>query len=148
MRNGRLLAVLAALAVCLLLAACGSRTELTFVAEGGSYSAAHLEPLLAAADLGKAARVTTSEAPDVRIEVLAQLRQQGDEAIALADTLTSDFPADVTAVPVAVEAATYDGEAAWIVIEAWGDEDGTLIHRRLWVFSKRDQSVLAALSQE
>ena len=148
MRNGRPLAVLAALAVCLLLVGCGARADLTFTMEGGSYSAADLEPLLAAADLGATARVATSEAPDVRIEVLAQLRQEGDDAIALADTLTSDFPVDVAAVPVAVEAATYEGEPAWIVIEAWGDEDGALTHRRLWVFSKSDQSVLAALSHE
>lgn len=148
MRNGRPLAVLAALALCLLFAGCGSRADLTFVAEGASYSAPDLETLLTAAELGKTAGVTADEAPDVRIEVLAQLRQQGDDAIALADTLTSDFPVDVAAVPVAVEAATYEGEPAWIVIEAWGDQDGELTHRRLWVFSMSDLSVRAALSLE
>jgi len=148
MQNRRHLAVLVALALCLLLTGCGSRANLTFIDDGKSYSGADLEALLATTDLGKTAKVTTDEAPDVRIEVLAQLRQQGDGAATLANTLTSDFPVDVAAVPVLVEAATYEGETAWIVIEAWGDENGTLIHRRLWVFAESDQSVLAALSQE
>lgn len=140
--------IVAILAISLCLVGCSRGLDLTYVANGGTYSQNDLEPLLEKASMEEFAEVMAADAPSLRVKLLAQLRQQGDDAAALADTLTSEFPVDAAAVPVMVESATYEGKQVWIVIEAWGDEGGTLVHRRLWVFSADDLSVLAAQSRE
>jgi hypothetical protein len=61
--------------------------------------------------------------------------------------LTNEFPLATVAVPAIVELGAFEGEPAWIVIEAYEGADGTLSSRRLWVFSRADLSVVAALSQ-
>lgn len=128
------------------LAACGPADIVTYIPEGGSYAAEDLGELLASADLGDSARIDVADAADVRQRALAELRKSGDDAALLADTLTADFPADVAAVPVSVEKATYEGDAVWIVTEAAADDAGTLSYRRLWVFSYDERAVLAARS--
>jgi hypothetical protein len=90
--------------------------------------------------------VSSEDALDVRQEALADLRKNDESTAMLADTLTSDFPLDVAAVPYLVELGTFDGEPAWIVYESWGESGEKLVHRRLWVFSYGDRSVLAAHS--
>jgi hypothetical protein len=128
------------------LVACGSAARLTFIPDGGPYTAEELPALLASADLTAVASIKTEDGPHLRQEMLTSLRRQGDDAAALADTLTREFPADVTSVPLVVERATYDGSPVWIVIESWGEDGGTLSHRRLWVFSYEERAVVAALS--
>lgn len=128
-------------------AACGSPSHVTFIPEGGSYKVGDLISTLDAANPPAAhARVSPEDIPEARQEALADLRSQGDDAAALADTLTSQFPHDVAAVPFSVERGQLDGRPAWIVIESWGDPGGQLEFRRLWVFSYDDLSVLAAHS--
>jgi hypothetical protein len=144
--NARRLIPLVLILLATVVPACGPTDIITYIPEGGSYGADDLTALLASADLGKTASVTSEEVGETRQRALAQLRGHGDEAAALADTLTSDFPPDVAAVPVLAQVATYEGEPAWIVIEATADESGTLSYRRLWVLSYDDRTVVAAQS--
>ena len=134
------------LIVLALLAACAPRFAVEFVAEGGSYSSGDLDARLAAADLESAARLAAENVPDARQEALASLRRHGEDAAALADSLTSDFPLDAASVPVIAERGHYDGAPAWIVIEAWGDAGGELSHRSIWVFSRDTHDVIAVRS--
>ncbi|MDP2299078.1 MAG: hypothetical protein U1E08_00330 [Coriobacteriia bacterium] len=142
----RVLLPLVLLLVATTLLSCGPTDIVTYVPEGGIYRSDDLATLIASADLGKTAAVTTGEAPEVRQDALTQLRGYGDDAVALADTLTSDFPLDMAAVPVYVERGSYEGEPAWIVIEATADDAGTLTYRRLWVLSYTERAVIAAQS--
>lgn len=128
------------------LVACGARDAVSFIPEGGAYTADDLAGLLANADLGDRPQLAPEDIADRRQRALADLRRQGEDAAMLADTLTADFPADVAAVPVSVERAEYEGSPAWIVIEATADADGQLSYRRLWVISYDEQAVVAALS--
>lgn len=137
---------LAALLATTALAACGSASRVTYIPAGSSYTAASLAEALEESNPGAAARVTIDEAPDVRQSALADLRTNGDQAARLADMLTSEFPTDVLAVPYAIERGTYDGEAAWIVFEAWTTDSTELSGRRVWVFADDDLTMLAAHS--
>jgi len=143
---GRRLGAVAWLATLTLLAACSQQVVVTYVPEGGAYGADDVAALLESADLGPAVNLTTEEAPAARQEALASLRLHGADAAALADSLTSEFPPDVAAVPVIVEHGTYEGTPAWIVIEAWGDAGGKLVNRRIWVFSYGTREVITAQS--
>jgi len=134
------LALLAALAI----SACAAQARVTYIPEGGAYTAEDLSRALDDSDPGSASRVAAEDALAARQEALADLRTQGDDAARLADMLTSEFPTDTAAVPYAAEIATFDGEPAWVVFEAWGDTGEPLDHRRVWVFSRDDLSVLAA----
>ena len=129
-----------------LLSACTPQITVTYVPEGGSYTADDLDQVLDAANLGSTADLSTEEAPKARQEALASLRLHGDDASALADSLTRDFPVDVASVPVVVERGEYEGAPAWIVVEAWGDAGEQLAHRRVWVFSFDTRDVIAARS--
>lgn len=142
----RLLACLAALMLVVTALSCGSSPRATFTPDGGSYVADDLTRRLEDADLAAFSDIPTDDAAETRIRVLASLRQEGDDAAALADTLTSDFPTDVTSVPAVVERGTYEGEPAWIVIESWGEPGETLAYRRIWVFSYDERAVVAATS--
>ena len=146
--NRRLLIAVLGLATAVLLASCAPAHRVTYIPEGGSYTVDDLARLLDEADLGAAVRIDTSDAVDERQSTLADLRREGDDTGRLADTLTLDFPADLAAVPVLVEHATYEGAEAWVVIEAWGEEGGSLTHRQLWVLSYDDGAVLAALRKD
>lgn len=145
--HGRRATLFVLLLLLLTTAACGSPSRVTFIPEGGSYQVGDLIGTLDAAKPPAALlRVSPDGVPEARQEALTDLRSYGDDAAALADTLTSEFPHDVTAVPFSVERGQFDGSPAWIVIESWGDPDGQLEFRRLWVFSHDDLSVLAAHS--
>jgi len=137
--NRRLLIAVLGLATAVLLASCAPAHRVTYIPEGGSYTVDDLARLLDEADLGAAVRIDTSDAVDERQSTLADLRREGDDTGRLADTLTLDFPADL---------ATYEGAEAWVVIEAWGEEGGSLTHRQLWVLSYDDGAVLAALRKD
>lgn len=144
----RISAITIVLALVVVVASCGSSVRATFIPDGGSYTADDLTSLLDSADLSRFSDIATDDAARIRTEVLAALRQEGDDAAALADTLTSDFPTDVASIPAIVEHGTYEGEPAWIVVESWGDPGGSLTHRRIWVFSYGERAVIAATSAQ
>lgn len=143
---------LVCLAVCFTLvvlatAGCSPSPRTEFIPDGDAYTQESLDDLLTGYDLSEVQAITTLDAPDVRQEMLADLRREGDEASSVADLLTSGFPARTAAVPVFVEGAGYDGMEAWIIIEAWGDEGKTLAHRRIWVFDRSTGNVLWSMSR-
>jgi hypothetical protein len=143
---GRRYALCLLLLTALVVPGCASPSRVTYIPEGGSYTAGDLADALDDTDPGAAARVKSDEAAEVRQESLANLRRMGDEAAALADMLTSQFPTDTTAIPYRVERGLFDAQPAWIVYEAWGDPGEALSGRRVWVFSQSDLAVLAASS--
>lgn len=142
----RLLALALLLMAMLTTTACASPSAIEYIPEGDSYAADDLLDALEESDPGAASRVKTEEAADVRQDALAHLRRSGEDASAIADILTSEFPVDVAAVPYRVELGDYDGARAWIVYEAWGEAEAKLSSRRVWVFSYEDGSLLTAKS--
>lgn len=140
------------IALCVLLlamvgtVACGSPSHVTYIPEGSSYAVDDLVAALTSSDPGVTAQISSEDAPEVRQETLADLRKNGEAAALLADTLTAEFPLDAAAVPYLVELGAFDGEQAWIVYESWGESDEELVHRRLWVLSYDDRTVLATHS--
>lgn len=126
---------------------CSSPTRISYIPEGGTYTAEDLPDALDAADPGDATDLATDEISAARQEALADLRTYGTDAAALADALTLQFPVDVNSVPIEARRATYEGQPAWVVIEAWGDDDEPLSSLRLWVFSSETLELITALSQ-
>jgi len=131
--------------VCIALGACAGST-LEYIPNGGVYTITQAEDLASRVSLAEIENVRTSEGPTRREEALLELRETGDEGSLLADALTRDFPSGATSVPLLVESASVDGREVWIVVEAWGDEDGTLSRRRLWVLDRSTFVVLASSS--
>ncbi len=132
--------------VALALAACSPSARVTYIPEGGSYTEDDLVTVLESADPDEAARIAPEDIAAKRQEALADLRRHGDDAAAIADILTAEFPLDVTAVPFLVERGTYENESAWIVLEAWAEDDDSPVYRRVWVFATDDGALLAAKS--
>jgi hypothetical protein len=129
------------------LAACGSAPELVFVPDGDAqYTLEELEAYTSGADVSPAEGVVVAEAAEVREELLVDLRTRGGEGEALATMLTEGFPPETASVPVLAETAVVDGQDVWLVVEVWGDDEGPLTHRRLWVFDREDGSLVHALS--
>jgi hypothetical protein len=145
-RTPRLFAT-AALFAALALVGCSGSITATFEPDGGAYDDTALEDLLNGYDLGDAADVATVDSVGIREDVLIDLRTKGDDAGAVADILTRDFPVETEAVPVLIEAGTYAGTDSWIVLEAWGDDDGNLTHARVWVFDRESGSLLYSASR-
>lgn len=135
--------LLAALA---LLIGCSSNPGLEYIPSGGTYTMQQAQQVAAAISLDSVEGIKTSNASVLRTERLRQLRSEGPAASDLADALTKDFPSDTSAVPLRVEAATVDGVKVWIVIEAWGDDLGTLEHRRLWVMDRTSLGIVGSSS--
>jgi hypothetical protein len=129
------------------LASCSSAPELVFDPDGeAEYTLEELEEYTAEADPAPAEGVVVSEAAETREQLLIELRTRGDEGRELATMLTEGFPPETASVPVLAEAAFVDGQEVWLVVEAWGDEEGELTHRRLWVFAREDGTLVHALS--
>jgi hypothetical protein len=110
------------------------------------YTLDELESYTAEADASPTDGVDVSEAAEVREELLVELRTSGDDGAAVATMLTDGFPPETASVPVLAEAAVVDGQDVWLVVEAWGDDEGELTHRRLWVFDQKDGALVHALS--
>ncbi|MHB1136039.1 MAG: hypothetical protein ACYCXR_05575 [Coriobacteriia bacterium] len=125
---------------------CSSPARISYIPEGGSYTADDIAVVLENASPGETAGAPASDSADLRQEALADLRTHGEDAAALADALTHQFPVDVNAVPVEVRAGTYEGRPAWIVVESWGAPGERLSSTRLWIFSSEDLSLITALS--
>src|SRR5574340_850772 len=99
----------------LAIAACSPSARVTYIPEGASYTKDDLVTVLEDADPGGVVRIAAEDIAAKRQEALADLRSHGEDAAAIADILTAEFPLDVTAVPFLVERGTYEGESAWIV---------------------------------
>lgn len=125
-------------------AGCTSPSRVTYIPDGGSYTAKDLPAILKNADPGATARVSYDDASKVRQDALVSLRKQGDDAGKLADILTAEFPTDTRSVPFKVEKVTYEAKNAWIVLESSGKTGGLLTSRRLWVISADTRTVVAA----
>ena len=123
-------------------AACG-RAEIAFVSQSAAYTLAQVEDVHATmAPPPSIAGRPATDAPELRQDALAALRARGGEPAQLADVLTDILAGADRSVPYYAEAATVDGTASWIVVEAWGPEGGTLDSTRLWVFEREDGSVV------
>ncbi len=135
------------LSILLMLAsACASPTRVTYIPDGASFGASELTRVLGSVEIGDAHDIDPKDVRRARQDALADLRTYGDDAAALADALTTDFPADVNAVPVEIWSATYEGEPVWVVIEVWGDPSEELRHRRMWIYSADDVTLVSAHS--
>lgn len=141
----RMIALLALLPLLALGAGC-SKPGLEYIPTGGTYTMDEAQAAAAATNLESVKDVRTADAPALRTERLEQLRTNGPEASALADALTKDFPSETAAVPLRVESGTIDGAECWLVIEAWGDDDGALSHKRLWVINRTTLEIIGSSS--
>jgi hypothetical protein len=127
-------------------AGCAARYELRFETSGSPLTGPQAEQLAATTDISTLASVTTTDAIVMRTKVLSDLRTRGELGQRTADLLTVGFPERTAAVPVLVRACTVDGVEAVLVVEAFGEEGGTLTHRRLWVFDRASGGILRAAS--
>jgi hypothetical protein len=118
----------------------------TFVPKGSPKTLAQAEQAAQKVDISSASDVQTADADKARTEALVELRRKGPDAGSAADLLTRAFPLKPRSVPVYVESAPVDGQPAWIVVEAWGEQDGKLVHRRVWVFDRGTGDVLGSRS--
>ena len=131
----------------ILVAGCGRIPTTDFVADGGSYTGESLRETLTEADLSGFAKIETADASAAREDALVGLRRRGDDASDVATLLTRGFPERTAAVPALVEGAEFEGVEAWVVIEAWGEEGGSLTHRRVWVFDRSSGQILWSASE-
>lgn len=138
MRIRTVLVHAALLASVLALGACVPRTA--YIVDDENRPLVEVESFADTLDTARWARIPSSDAVALRNRTLAELRSRGDEATALADLLTRGFSAS-RGVPVHVEATSVDGQPAWIVIEVYGPDGGTLDRTRLWVLSRPDGAV-------
>jgi hypothetical protein len=130
-------ALLTLLAVGMLLSgtACSRGPRVSYVPDGAATTAAKVEKLAQNVDLSAAAGIDIEHAPDVRLDVLVWLREQGAVGKRAATLLTTGFPDRTAAVPVLVEVANVDGVRSLVVVEAFGGRAGALTYRRLWIFN-------------
>jgi hypothetical protein len=125
----------AAMGAALLLSACSS-AEMTYVVDGGTYTAVTVEDLATAIPAPSFADERVEDVAGLRGDQLTALRAEQGSASALADILTSDFPTDTASVPYYAEEAVVDGQDTWIVLEVWGSSGGLLDKQRLWVLRR------------
>jgi hypothetical protein len=147
--SGRRKAMLAfAAASILVLASCAPATpfQVRFEPNGAPLTAKAAEALASTTDISALSSVTTTDAPDLRATVLAELRSKGSDGARAADLLTVGFPARTASVPVLVRLCPVDGTSAVVVVEAYGDTGGKLTHRRLWVFARDTGALIRAAS--
>ena len=134
-----------ALLACTAIAGC-DRSTLEYIPSGGPYTMAQVEDLATQVSLSAVENKQTADGATLREEALLELREADNDAALLADALTRDFPSDATSVPLLIEAATVDEVDAWIVVEAWGDTDGTFSRRRVWVLDRSTFTILGSTS--
>jgi hypothetical protein len=135
-----------AFAVVILAAGCGGPFHARFDPSGAALTTSAAERLARATDISALARVRATDAPALRDTVLRDLRTRGASGDRAATLLTAGFPERTLAVPVLVRVCPVDGRAAIVVVEAFGEAPGYLVHRRLWVFDAASGGILAAAS--
>ncbi len=127
-----------AIAVALALAGCADSSP-AFVDEGNAYTAATVTSVFGLADDGEPLGAATSEASKLRSQALVELRGKGGDAQAAADLVTRTFANSGGGVPVYVEQATFEGQEAFIVVEAIGPKGGKLRNLRVWVLDPQGE---------
>lgn len=138
------LAVLAVLSGATILTACTDEAP-QLIESDTSYTKDSATALLSDADAGELATKPADDAAEQRQEALADLRGEGDLGNEAADLITKNFPSSNEGVPFYVERARYDGQTAWVIIEALGRRGGTLDDRRLWVLTPDGDVLLSVM---
>lgn len=134
------------LLVALFLAGCGG-PDVTFVSEAATYSLEQVEALhLSATPPDSIRDEPVSTASERRRDALVELRSRGGEAAELAEFITRSLTDTGRSVPYYGEAAVVEDTSAWILLEAWGPEGGTMDSTRLWVFDRGSGAVLYSSS--
>ncbi len=139
----RLVLVALSTVVVLGLVACSS-AEMTYVTEGGTYTAVSVEELATTIEEPSFADERVEDVSALRGDQLTALRADGGSAATLADILTSEFPTGTASVPYYAEEATVDGQEAWVVLEAWGSSGGMLDKERLWVLRRESGEIVSS----
>jgi hypothetical protein len=135
------LVVLAAI-VGVMLAGCGG-PDVTFVSEGTEYTFEQVEALHASqTPPSSIAGEPVAAASELRREALVELRSRGGEAAEMTDFVTSALVDTGRSVLYYGEAASVEGAPAWVLLEAWGAQGGTLDSTRLWVFDRKSGAVV------
>lgn len=117
-------------------------TDIQYVDEDAAYTFEEVEALAEQVDPPRFADGPTAEAESLRQQRLVDLRSASDGGAELAALLTEQFPDEKRSVPYYAEEATVNGAPAWIVLEVWGLEGGTLEDTRLWVFERESGRVM------
>ncbi len=141
-RTTRSTVAAAALVLALALSGC-SASNLTFIEKGGSYDRESALALAEAANSGDLAGRSTREAKALRHDALVDLRSKGAAGAEAASLITQTFPSDAAAVPFHVERATFASMPAFVIIEAIGPADGSLVDKRIWVLSEDGDVLLS-----
>lgn len=124
------------------LVACGG-PDVTFVSENADYTLDDVEALHASQrPPSSIAGAAVAEASELRHEALVELRSRGDESAELAEFVTVALADTGRSVLYYGEAAVVEGSPAWVILEAWGAEGGTLDSTRLWVFDRASGAVV------
>ncbi|MBE0417577.1 MAG: hypothetical protein IBX63_07420 [Coriobacteriia bacterium] len=146
--GGRAMIGLTALSVALaaLFTGC-SGPDVTFVSEGSEYTLEQVEALhTSEAPPPSLAGEPVADASELRRDVLVELRSRGDEPAELAEFVTRSLADTGRSVLYYGEAALVEGTSAWILLEVWGAESGTLDSTRLWVFERESGAVVYSSS--
>lgn len=136
-----------AFAIIMLLAGCSPRDgkeqkpelEIEYVKSDVSYDQTSVSAILDDKAPSGFSSVSGADAPDVRHDVLAQLRRQGEAESSAASLITATFPTDAASVPFKVIDGMFKDEPVLIMLEAVGPKDGKLHDVRLWVIAKDGQ---------
>lgn len=133
-----------ALSVIAFTAGCSDQVEITYVDSGRALESTGLQEEFADIEEPGILGRPVADAPELRHGALASLRSQGAAQADLANLLTEVLPSNSRSVPYFAEEATVDGRDAWVVIEVWGPEGGTLDRNRAWVFDRTNGQVIVS----
>ena len=122
-------------ATALSIAGCAT-DEITYVDTGATYTLAEVETMARQTSKPEFAGEAVLVAESLRQTQLTALRAEGGRPAELASLLTDLFPDDQRSVPYHTEAATVDGDPAWIVVEVWGVQGENLDNSRVWVLER------------
>ncbi len=126
--------LLAALLIVALVVLFGCSRGPTWDPSMGTVTSAQLVAKMNATESAQYAKVPVSDGKTRRDKALAALRRE-DGGSDVADVLTKAFATGNAGVPLFIGRATYLGQPALVVIEAYGPSGGRLDHKRLWVLS-------------
>ena len=117
--------------------------DVTFVSEGAEYTFEQLDALHASqTPPSSVADEPVAAASELRREALVELRSRGGEAAEMGQFVTSALTDTGRSVLDYGAAASVEGAPAWILLEAWGAQGGTLDSTRLWAFDRGSGAVV------
>ncbi len=140
--------VVALTGAAIVLPACSAPIRIDYVDSGNDYRSDDMEPLVAQVERPDYFGDRVDSAPGHRHSALSKLRSQGTDQAELADFITEHFPSDGRSVPFHTESASVDGREAWVIIEVWGSEGGTLDRLRLWAFDRATGDVIVSTTSK